>query len=791
MKSCLSISLISILTIINFCSAQDNSSKSIDQEYKEHFQHLRESVHLHLNKNTFFVGEEIWWTAYVYNKKSGKSSLETTNLYVGIYDSDGKQIKRELFLGENGRANGSFNLDDTFKSGTYFIKAGTKWMKNFDGEDDFLQKITIVNEPIATTSKIMTRYDLQEFPEGGHLISNIINTVGFYLSDEHGKGQKIIKGHLYKNNKESVTTLYTNEYGMGKVNFFCDKNDTYTLKVLLENGKTIEKELPRPKQKGIAITVNNIIEDKLLIVLKTNKETLQQIKEKEFHLAIHRDGLMTLKSFSLNETEKTISISKGKLLTGINIVTLFDQELNPISERLVFNYNNLNLGELFLDQPLTRTKDSLSIKINTFSKNNTHFSLSISALPSETKAGTFNNNIISDFLLKPYLKFPIENPSRYFTEVDRIKEYELDLVLLNQGWSRYDWNGIFNGTPEIKYPFESGISVIGKIKSKVKKGDQLTINQKNLFKTMFIDLKDSTNFRMTDFTRPNGDTLRLALRNKNKKLRKPDIEMNFLSDLSFTDSVSKKIMENITLDFIDKESKTGIRENSEFLFQNNKTIVLDEVILIEDRIEKKLTRKSALVDSSFKGYKITEKEIRRSPLLTDFIAKNGFKVTFDYARGLVFISRTIPGGGLAKIYENDVQVVDLSQLLNVPLDQIDEIYTERNLLSGDVDAKGGVIRIYRKGGISLRSSSSSFAEILVENSFTRPKEFYRPKYLSLENENFLNYGLIYWEPQLKTNALGEAIFTIPNDNLSDFIVFIEGMGEDGTLLYYSGRVELN
>ena len=104
-----------------------------------------------------------------------------------------------------------------------------------------------------------------------------------------------------------------------------------------------------------------------------------------------------------------------------------------------------------------------------------------------------------------------------------------------------------------------------------------------------------------------------------------------------------------------------------------------------------------MVDSSFKGYKITQKEINNSPLLTDFIAKQGFKVSIDHERGLVFISSIKPGG-LTKIYENDVQVLDFSQLLNVPLHQIDEIYTERNLLSGDVNAKGGVIRIYRKEG---------------------------------------------------------------------------------------------
>ena len=791
MKFWLRLSIISIvINLTNFCAAQKSSSEKIDLKYKEHFQNVRESVHLHLNKNTFFIGEEIWWTAYIYNKKLGKPSSETMNLYVGVYNSDGKQINRELFLAENGMSNGSFSLDESLESGTYFVKAGTKWMKNFNEDVGFLQEITVVNRPTDTNSNITAKHDFQVFPEGGHLLANVNNTVGFYASDEYGKGLKITKGFLYKNDEEQISTLYTNDYGMGKVSFLYNRDDTYTIKAFLENGEVLEKEIPRPEDNGIAININNIIEDKLLIVLKTNEGTLPYIKGKEFHLAVHRDGLMTLKSFSLNETKRTITIAKDKLLTGTNIVTLFDQDLNPIAERLVFNYNNLNLGRLFLDKPLSRKKDSLSIKINTFSKDNTPFSLSVSALPTETLAGTFNNNIISNFLLKPYLKSSIENPSRYFTEIDRIKEYELDLVLLNQGWSRYEWNGIFDGAPEIKYPFESGISVSGSITSRIKKGEELAINQGDLFKMLFLDVQDSTNFRITDFQRPNGDTLRFTMKGKNKKLRKPDIEADFLSDLLFTDSISRKEIKNIGFDFTARESKTGTQENNETLFKNDRTIVLDEAIVTEDKIDKKLTRKSPLIDSTFKGFKITEKEIRRNIFLTDFIAKNGFRVFINPATGAVFIVNNIASSGPVKIYENDIEVVDRTQLLNVPLEQIDEIYMERYGLAGDFDASGGVIRIYRKEDTRFRPSSSSFAEKLVENSFTRPKEFYRPKYLSFENENFLNYGVIHWEPKLKTNEMGEAIITIPNNGLKSFRIHIEGMGEDGALLHYSGKVEL-
>ena len=54
-----------------------------------------------------------------------------------------------------------------------------------------------------------------------------------------------------------------------------------------------------------------------------------------------------------------------------------------------------------------------------------------------------NTNIEAAFLLTPYLKGYIEKPSYYFNNTDRKKLIELDLLLLTQGWSKYDWNDIF------------------------------------------------------------------------------------------------------------------------------------------------------------------------------------------------------------------------------------------------------------------------------------------------------------------------------------------------------------
>ncbi|MEL6917223.1 MAG: hypothetical protein AAFO99_05775 [Bacteroidota bacterium] len=603
--------LSSILITVSGIAQHTPSIEPLREKYNTHFQQARESVHLHLNKTTFLVGEEVWWSAYAYTKKNNSPSFETTNLYCGIYDQDGKQVRKELFLMEQGKANGSFPIDNELPSGTYFIKASTSWMKNFKENLDFVQKITIINETLEPEKETTPVYDVQILPEGGHLIQEVLNTVGIRITNQNGKGIKISKGEVINQDNETITSFYSNDFGVGKFELTHKKGTTYKIKITLANAQTLEKELPKAKDKGITLTVNNILDNKLVVSLKTNEQTLEDIKNTPFYLAIHRDGLMTLNSFTFDETSTTINISKDKLLSGTNIITLFNANLEPISERLIFNYTNINIANVIVEKPQKKVRDSISFKINVFSKNNTPTSLSVSALPAGTMAHSPQNDIVSNFLLLPYLKSRVEDPGRYFKDITRKKEFELDLVLLTQGWSSYDWRHIFGDSKEMAHPFEIGITVEGKLNSKIRKEDQLVVNQGNIDSMLFLDLEEQTDFSITNVLLKQGDTIQFSLKVKKGGLRKPDLEIDFMSDLKFVDAVSPRDRTNALFTF-DPISMVLEDVTVPKSFVQENTITLDEVVVTET---KELTRKSPLITNFFRGFKIGEEESKISPLL--------------------------------------------------------------------------------------------------------------------------------------------------------------------------------
>ena len=186
------------------------SQHNIDSLYARYFEVRREIAYLHLNKTNFIPGEEIWFKAYVLNKKNKKLSTFTKNLHCYIYDNNKKIIKKKLLYVENGVANGNFKIDSSFTNTNYYIAASTNWMQNFKEDESFYQKLTIIRK---NNSKTITDNDLdiQILPEAGHHLEASKNTFGLIIKDKNNIGLEINTIQLKdnKNNSDFFDSMNT------------------------------------------------------------------------------------------------------------------------------------------------------------------------------------------------------------------------------------------------------------------------------------------------------------------------------------------------------------------------------------------------------------------------------------------------------------------------------------------------------------------------------------------------------------------------------------------------------
>ena len=134
-----------------------------------------EKVYLHLDKPYYALGDTIWFKAYVTVEKHQPSGLSGV-VYVDVINNQDSIMESLRLPAKNGFANGNIILaGDTYKQGSYRIRAYTNWMRNFDSDYFYDRTINV-----------------------GNAIDNQVNTFITYKSSNKKGTVKVDADILYK-----------------------------------------------------------------------------------------------------------------------------------------------------------------------------------------------------------------------------------------------------------------------------------------------------------------------------------------------------------------------------------------------------------------------------------------------------------------------------------------------------------------------------------------------------------------------------------------------------------------
>ncbi|SFU07243.1 TonB-dependent outer membrane receptor, SusC/RagA subfamily, signature region [Algoriphagus locisalis] len=155
------LTLILSVTFLRPASAQDEIIPQIQTFFDTYQKEFPvEKAYLHLDKSTYTLGEDLWFSAYLTAGSAQVPSPLSSTLYVDLFDGDGLLLEQKIVRLEKGRGSGDFVLPAFGKAGIYQIKAYTAWMRNF-GEEYFSTSIVNVIDgaggsflPKITFSKI-------------------------------------------------------------------------------------------------------------------------------------------------------------------------------------------------------------------------------------------------------------------------------------------------------------------------------------------------------------------------------------------------------------------------------------------------------------------------------------------------------------------------------------------------------------------------------------------------------------------------------------------------------------
>ena len=452
----------------------------------------QEKVYLHFDNTAYFQGDIIWFSAYVVNA-SAHTPAPSKVLYVELLSPNGVVLKQLKLKVENGRAHGSLPLIDlsteearalrgvtALPSGFYEVRAYTRTMLNFDHASVFSRVFPVYEAPEKEgdyKEPMMRRwdnpYDVQRpkaekastlsvtfYPEGGNLVMGIPSRIAFKAIGANGRGVEV-SGTLLTEEGQAPIALTTLHDGMGQFTLTPTKAH-YTAEFIYE-GKRYSFRLPEPTDKGYTLMADNLrpgqIRGRLTGYAGCPDELLGM-------MLICRGTVSYFDTLSVRCGGAAFVIPKEKLPTGVHQLTLFNAQGQVFAQRQLFVNNGIEAGNIAITtssvayEPFAPVE--MSIQTTTPDGTPLPTTLSVAVRDNQDIGTAYADNIYTNMLLSSELKGYIHQPEYYFESNDTEHTRALDLLMMTQGWSRYNWRQMARVEPfYIKHYVEDGLVIDG------------------------------------------------------------------------------------------------------------------------------------------------------------------------------------------------------------------------------------------------------------------------------------------------------------------------------------------
>ena len=706
---------------------------------------MLEKVYLHTDRLNYLSGEDIWYKAYLVNAEDNLLTSHSNNLYVELISPSKDIIQRQNIQIFEGKGNGDFHLEDSLISGTYYLRAYTNWMRNFE-ENIFYKTINIVNSLKKVNDSIDYQHtyykagiDLQFFPEGGSLLDQVKSTVAFKAINTQGNEIEI-SGYIVSSENDTIVPFESTHLGMGKFSFTPKKELSYYARGKTEEGYIFSVTLPKIFATGIGISIPYVYDDYIIVCINTNPESLPTFTGKEFIIKSTCNKLISSTRIKIKSLCDTLIIPISDMPMGIAKVTLNTIDGLPISERLVFipKFQDVKLN-ITSDSTNYSSRSKVNLEINLEGdyegEANANFSLTVIDQSISENANKYSSNIASYFLLESEVFGYIEQSGYYFDSDNEDRLDKLDLLLMTQGWRDFKWKYSSDTTLSFTFPVENEFSIIERLRlytdsiiNPPPKVDINTSSRNELNKALIDDIQNDAFYRNRIKTHYGlNDTVMLEEFEKvaNKIIVKPKDE-------------------HIRIYSTPKKSDTYEMTGNEFGYTN----------LIE------------FLRGRFAGLQI----IGREPNI--IIQIRGPKSLL---------------GGSEPLWLLDGMPVGRERIYDFPVEEVDKIEILKSgaeLAMFGVRGGSGVISILSKqAGYGLKKLEDALTnKHLGNNDYFKQRQFYSPKYDHSEPENKAPdlRTTIHWEPYIYMDENNKASISFYNADKSTTIeVLAEGLTESG------------
>lgn len=484
----------------------------------------QEKVYLHLDNSGYFVGETIYYKAYVVRPDSMCLTNLSRVLYVELVGPFGETVEKQKLKLEDGQAHGTFRLDKLRTDGFYEVRAYTRYMTNWESTGIYSRVVPVFEKPEkegdyaqrrihrdytearslrlasrltdlpsdstehaaednAETGKKNRRaaergadavynkgkaghsfrepgrgFRVDFYPEGGQLVRGLTSLVAFAVTAPDTLPEAV-SGHLLAADGDTLSAVATLREGRGT--FFCTPGEAAPILRLTTPDGPRSYPLPRPAASGCVLGVN---------ALPARTVFAQVTATPDLHgfllglSLMHNGHVLYFDTLRLGPEPAVRTFDRALLPAGVSQLTLFDTDGRIRAERLFFIAPDTlgGAGRIRADFPDSTIAPYKKMTLRLHATPGTTLSLAVADAATATNART--GNAATWLLLASDLKGYVRHADYYLESDDAAHRQAADLLMLVQGWRRYDWRTMSGNAPfEKRQPIEDGLYLDGRI----------------------------------------------------------------------------------------------------------------------------------------------------------------------------------------------------------------------------------------------------------------------------------------------------------------------------------------
>lgn len=453
----------------------------------------QEKAYLHFDNTGYFKGETMRFKAYVVRADRNLPTDISRVLYVELLNASGDVIDTRKLRLEHGMAEGDFQTDSIFGTGFYEVRAFTRYMMNWGGVGAFSRVFPIFYAPdkegdysqprmeeltynrrlperqgadhaatdaghtVADGSRSVTFY-----PEGGDMVVGLPCRVAFRAVKDGRRTP--VKALLLDAADNILEMVETDADGVGAFDVTPD-GKALRLVVTDEQQKRSEYTLPTARAEGCVLRVST--DDDIVARLYASPSMQGRLLG---YTLMHNGNVMTADTL-VAQPAVEFEFERSKMLPGVNQLTVFDSDGRIQAERLFFICPPTDAADsIRVSEPAYGMKPCGRIRMDIAAPAGSD--LSFSAMDAATLTNGKVGNLRTWMLLSSEVRGYIENPDYYFEADDAVHRRAADLLMLTQGWRRYDWRlhsgvsgfDVLEGYTGRLQPIEDKLYVFGRLK---------------------------------------------------------------------------------------------------------------------------------------------------------------------------------------------------------------------------------------------------------------------------------------------------------------------------------------